>query len=212
MRRKTDKGRLPAFVPMFKETLATPAWRSMSHGARSLYLALKLRHVKNNGRIYLSQRDARVELGSGFEEIGNWFRELQHYGFIVMMLPGYLGIDGKGMSPHWRLTELPYLDDPPTRDFNRWNESKFKRHIRPARRAKKTESRTGNAVHLATEMRCTPATEMRSANANNCTGNAVHIAAPQCTALISAAAACVYRPAPARRAYPGCARHSLPVR
>jgi hypothetical protein len=71
MRRKTDKGRLPAFVPMFKETLATPAWRSMSHGARSLYLALKLRHVKNNGRIYLSQRDARVELGSGFEEIGN---------------------------------------------------------------------------------------------------------------------------------------------
>jgi hypothetical protein len=128
MSRKKDKGRLPSFVPLFKETLVTPAWRSMSHGARNLYLALKLRHVKNNGRIYLSQRDARLELGgSGFNEIGNWFRELQHYGFIVMMRPGYLGIDGKGMSPHWRLTELPYLDDPPTRDFNRWNGAKFKR-------------------------------------------------------------------------------------
>ena len=31
-------------------------------------------------------------------------------------------------------------------------------------------------------------------------------------ALISAAAGCVDRPAPARRAYPGCAPHSLPVR
>jgi hypothetical protein len=178
MSRKKDKGRLPSFVPMFKETLATPAWRSMSHGARSLYLALKLRHVKNNGRIYLSQRDARVELQSGFEEIGNWFRELQHYGFIVMMRPGCLGIDGKGLAPHWRLTELPYLEIPPTREFNRWNGAKFKRHIRLAR---KTESRTGNAEHPAPEMRSTTAPEMRSTNGKKCTGNAEHMDGLGCT-------------------------------
>ena len=43
--------------------------------------------------------------GSGFDEIGRWFRELQHYGFIVMTKLGCLGLDGKGKSPHWRLTE-----------------------------------------------------------------------------------------------------------
>jgi hypothetical protein len=158
MSRHDRKGRLPAFVPLFKDTLASPAWRAMSHGARSLYVALKLRHVKNNGRVYLSQRDARVELGSGFEEISSWFRELQHYGFIVMMRPGYLGFDGKGTSPHWRLTEIPHLNDPPTRDFNRWSGVKFKRHIRPGRKSKKNRIPLrkcgavcyGNAVHHRT--------------------------------------------------------------
>jgi hypothetical protein len=179
MSRKNDKGRLPAFVPLFKDTLITPAWRSMSHGARNLYVTLKLRHVKNNGRIYLSQRDARLELGgSGFNEIGNWFRELQHYGFIVMMRPGYLGIDGKGKSPHWRLTELPYLDDPPTRDFNRWNGAKFKRC---GRLAQKTESRTRNLVHPAPEIWSTPAPEIWSTNNDNRTRNLEHITPPGCT-------------------------------
>jgi len=87
-RRKEDKGRLPAFVPLLKETMQTRAWRALSHGARSLYVALKARYsVKshNNGRLFISHRDAREELGgSGFDEIGRWFRELQHYGFIVM--------------------------------------------------------------------------------------------------------------------------------
>jgi hypothetical protein len=32
------------FVPLLKETLAAPAWRATSHGARSLYVALKLRN------------------------------------------------------------------------------------------------------------------------------------------------------------------------
>jgi hypothetical protein len=131
MKRREDKGRLPPFVPLLKETLASPAWRAMSNGARSLYVALKLRYssgFKNNGRIYLSQRDAVKELGSGFTEIARWFRELQHYGFIVMTEPGCLGVDGKGKAPHWRLTEVGYMRDPPTRDFMRWNGGRFSKH------------------------------------------------------------------------------------
>jgi hypothetical protein len=170
MSRKKDKGRLPAFVPLFKDTLATPAWRAMSHGARSLYVALKLRHVKNNGRVYLSSRDARTELGSGLEEIGNWFRELEHYAFIVKMRPAYLGMDGKGLAPHWRLTELPYLENPPTRDFNRWNGIKYPHRKRRSSRDGNhlkvvssqfiaTESRYGKADHPDTERLITPDTE-----------------------------------------------------
>lgn len=137
MSRKNDKGRLPAFVPLFKDTLATPAWRAMSHGARSLYVQIKLRYssnFKNNGKIYLSTRDAAKELGSGLEEIGNWFRELQHYGFIVMTKSGFLGADGHGLAPHWRLTEVGYMNDPPTRDFLKWNTIKFRRRIRSTRK------------------------------------------------------------------------------
>jgi hypothetical protein len=162
---KRDKGRLQPFVPLLKETLATPAWKAMSHGARSLYVALKLRYssnFKNNGKLYLSQRDAMKEIGSGFEEIGNWFRELQHYGFAVMMQPGRLGVDGEGMAPHWRLTELGYMADPPTRDFLKWDGTKFKRRKRSSRRPRKTESRYGNAERGATEMLSTSATEMLS--------------------------------------------------
>ena len=43
-RRKQNKGRLPPFVPLIKEVLSSPAWRAMSHGARSLYTALMARY------------------------------------------------------------------------------------------------------------------------------------------------------------------------
>ena len=58
---------------------------------------------------------------SSSSEIVRWFRELQYYGFIVMQKPGGLGVYGKGQAPRWRLTELGYMKDPPTRDFMRWN-------------------------------------------------------------------------------------------
>jgi hypothetical protein len=47
-------------------TINNPAWKALSHGARSLYVALKRRYsqnLHNNGRIYLSQRRCP----------GNWF-------------------------------------------------------------------------------------------------------------------------------------------
>jgi hypothetical protein len=125
-----DKGRLAPFVPLLKDTLATPAWRAMSHGARSLYVALKARYnqqARNNGRLYLSQRKAAEEIGSDVHQVRHWFRELQHYGFIIRTAPGYLGVNGKGQAPRWRLTELGFMVEPPTRDFTRWNGSQFSR-------------------------------------------------------------------------------------
>ncbi len=123
-----DKGRLSPFVPLLKETLASPAWRAMSPSARLLYIALKQRYssnLKNNGRLYLSARVAAEELGLNKNTITRSFRELQHYGFAVMTSPGCLGVDGKGKAPHWRLPELGYMIDPPTRDFMRWDGEVF---------------------------------------------------------------------------------------
>jgi hypothetical protein len=146
-------------LPLLKETLHSPAWRALSHGARSLYVLLKERYNSkehNNGRIFLSQREAAEELGSGTEEITRWFRELQHYGFIVQTAPGCLGLDGKGKAPHWRLTELGYMRDPPTRDFLRWNGTPFGR--------RKLKPRPGK-----------PVTKW-----NKCPGKPGHTAAPPC--------------------------------
>jgi hypothetical protein len=58
-------------------------------------------------------------------EIARWFRELQHYGFIVMTRPGWLGVEGRGRAPRWRLTELGYQRKLPKRNFLRWNGVKF---------------------------------------------------------------------------------------
>jgi hypothetical protein len=134
---KHQKGRLPPFVALIKETLDAPAWRAMSHGARSLYTALKRRYnstMHNNGRLYISQRIAAQEIGSSFEQIARWFRELQYFGFIVQTKGGSLGVDGKGKAPHWRLTEVGYMRDPPTRDFMKWGGVPFEDHVRPRRK------------------------------------------------------------------------------
>jgi hypothetical protein len=80
-------------------------------------------NFKNNGKIYLSTRTAAEELGSFShrDNVRRWFRELKYYGFIDMVSPGHLGVEGKGKAPHWRLTEIGYMTEPPTRDYLRWD-------------------------------------------------------------------------------------------
>jgi hypothetical protein len=170
----------PPFVMVVRETLDAPAWRAMSHGARSLFIALKRRYnsnFHNNGKIYLSQRGASKEIGSSTEEITQWFRELQHYGFIVMTGPGYLGVEGKGKAPHWRLTDVGCMKNHPTRDFLKWDGTKFKRRARTSRR-RKTESRPAHAVHGNQHLRDTTVPEMLDSHRNKRPANAEHTATP----------------------------------
>lgn len=126
--KQRSKGSLPDFVPLFKSTMKHDAWRAASHGARSLYAALKGRHnTRLQNGVYLSTRDAVKELGSFShrDNVRRWFRELQYYGFIAMLTPGHLGVDGHGKAPHWRLTECWFSGQPPTRDFERWDGTPF---------------------------------------------------------------------------------------
>jgi hypothetical protein len=155
-RHEEKKNRLPPFVPLLVGTLDAPAWRAMSHGAQALYIALKRRYSPNNhnnGRMFLSQRQAVRELRSQHNQIARWFRELQHYGFIVMMTSGCLGVEGKGKAPHWRLTELGYQREMPTQDFLRWDGRRFK--------DQKLESRAGNPAHPVLENQHTSVPEIQ---------------------------------------------------
>ena len=126
---------LPPFVPLLVETLDSRAWKELSHGAKTLYVSLRRRVPNGRNRAYLSYRQARLEIKSSQRKIGEWFRELEHYGFIVLAQHGSLGVEGKGKAPHWRLTELGQtsrasadtLPEPPTRDFLRWGGTHFKK-------------------------------------------------------------------------------------
>jgi hypothetical protein len=124
---------------LFRETLRAPAYKQLSFGARALFTALRGRCFKNNGHVYLSQRHAEEELGhKDRHDIANWFRELQHYGFIVKTEGASLGVNGKGKAPHWRITDTPtrnasgQMDT--TKDFLRWDGVLFEPHVRPSRR------------------------------------------------------------------------------
>jgi hypothetical protein len=60
-----NKGRIPSpFVALLKPTLASPAWKAMSHGARSLYVAVKARASNDGNRVYLSYREAAKDIGA----------------------------------------------------------------------------------------------------------------------------------------------------
>jgi hypothetical protein len=134
MSKPRKKGKLPPFVPLIRRTLASPAWKQLSFGARSLYIVLRsyLRSDNlNNGKVFRSYRDAANDLGTkSIRSVQRWFRELEHYGFIVKTTGACLGVAGDGIAAHWRLTEYNSYDAKgthiaPTRDFDRWDGTLF---------------------------------------------------------------------------------------
>jgi len=102
--------------------MKTLAWNGLPHGARLHLLLLMANHNTNlQNHVFLSTRDAARKLGSNRDYVRRWFRELQHYGFIVMLNPGGPGVEGRGKAPHYRLTECWYAGQKPTRDFEGWD-------------------------------------------------------------------------------------------
>jgi hypothetical protein len=165
-RKDRSRDKLPPFVALFRETLATPAYRQLSFGARALFTALRMHCIRNNGHVYLSQRDASKELGgTQRNDIANWFRELQYYGFIVQTEAASLGVDGKGKAPHWRITDMPVRNingvelSAATKDFLRWDGVVFEPHVAPSGRwnaAKHTALKKQNpGLHVHTTVDCT---------------------------------------------------------
>jgi hypothetical protein len=122
------KSELPPFHPFFQRSWHSEIWKQVTPEARLVYLALCARYstkLRNNGKLFLSVRKASKELGFHKDVIAQALRELTFYGFIVMTNPGSLGVVGRGKSPSWRVTELPYMNEPPTYDFEQHTGEKF---------------------------------------------------------------------------------------
>ena len=112
------------------EIMDSAAWKHMSMGARSLYIAL-IKHLSfnadNNGKVFLATRKAADELGASQRVICIWFRELEHYGFIVLTEPG-----NSMRAARWRITDVGWgkLDGKPiepTKDYLKWDGVLFER-------------------------------------------------------------------------------------
>jgi hypothetical protein len=124
-KRAGKKGTLPKdqlFVLLINAFRQEPAWRDLSFGARSLYVELKALYngYNNNGRLMCSARYAAQTLGCSKNSVTGYFKELQANGFIVETQGGYLGVDGRGQGRLWRLTELGFMGDMPTKEYKNW--------------------------------------------------------------------------------------------
>src|SRR5215469_16593557 len=169
------KGRLPPFVPLLKDTIKTEAWKALSHGARSLYAVLKGRYNnKLQNSVFVSTRVAKEELGRGSRNnVLIWFRELEHYGFIVEVSPAHHGVNGQGKAPHYRLTEEWHLGKEPTRDFLRWDGSPFtEKRKRETPLKNRIRGCHGGATLVATGVPLVPNSELPASD-TGCHGGAI---------------------------------------
>jgi hypothetical protein len=110
--------------------MQSAAWKEMGMGARMLYIALIKNlsfNADNNGKIFLATRKAAVELGASQRTVCVWFRELEHFGFIVMTEPGTAM-----RAARWRITDVGWgkLDGTSierTKDYLKWSGELFER-------------------------------------------------------------------------------------
>jgi hypothetical protein len=144
------KGHIPGkWTAARHELLDAPAWKHSSFGARLLYIAL-LRNLSftayNNGNVFLATRKAAEQLGASQRVICVWFRELEHYGFIVTTKPGTIG--PKGEATRYRITDMDWgeLDGKPiraTKDYLQWTGELFEDNSRASRAKRKRLNRDG---------------------------------------------------------------------
>ncbi len=123
-RYKRHKRGTVRFVQLPEWLMASEAWATLKPGPRALYVELKRRYNgSNNGRIFLSHRDAAALLNVHRNTVGKWFAELTKRGFIWMAQPPHLGPSGIGQASLWGLSEETTDDGKPARKtFMSWRQ------------------------------------------------------------------------------------------
>jgi DNA-binding transcriptional MocR family regulator len=110
--------------------LDSKAWATMKPSPRALYLELKrLFNGSNNGKLFLSHRDAAKRLNVGRDTVAGYYDELTKRGFIVQTRGHCLGPSGVGQAATYALTESPLNNAPATKEFMRWKKQNPRRKI-----------------------------------------------------------------------------------
>lgn len=125
---KRDRKKTPRYVRLEHWLLDSSAWQSLTPQARVVYTELcKIYNGVNNGGIALSNRDAATRCNISKDTAGNCLQRLAEIGFTKVRTPGgynQKSRDGKGINKNkaseYELTEYPYLDRQPTKDFMNW--------------------------------------------------------------------------------------------
>ena len=93
----------------------------MKPGPRALYVELKRQYNgNNNGRIFLSHREAANALSIGRDTVGRHYKELVERGFLSVTRGHFLGPDGVGQAALYALTEEALDGCPATKKFMLW--------------------------------------------------------------------------------------------
>jgi hypothetical protein len=107
-------------VRLYRWMMNTPAWQSLRVGPRALLVELyNLYDGTNNGRMFLSVRDAATRLNVSPNTVSLWFRKLIDVGFIKVGQRGAFRLKVRHATS-WILTEFPVREELPTKDFVRW--------------------------------------------------------------------------------------------
>lgn len=118
------------FVALREWMMRTEAWASLKPGPRALFVELARRYTgSNNGKIYLSRRDAATALNVGRDTVANYFADLIDRGFIVITRGHCLGPEGVGQSSTYRLTYESCEGAAATKDFMAWKNQNPRRKI-----------------------------------------------------------------------------------
>jgi hypothetical protein len=123
MKRKRQRTSNP-FVMVPLAILNTPAWQEMDVYAQALWIALRRKlsyDGSNNGKVYLACRPAAKAIGAHRNTIARKYAALEHYGFLRKTTKGCLGVEGHGIAPHWRFTDLAHGTHSATRDYEKWD-------------------------------------------------------------------------------------------
>src|SRR5262249_29435398 len=114
------------FVMLPLRIVNAPAWRVMSPIARVLWIELRRKLANqgwNNGKIFLSDRDAAEAVGVNKDTIVRAYAELEDYGFLDKTSGGFLGSDGRGIATRYCFTDLAHGTHPATWDYEKWDGS-----------------------------------------------------------------------------------------
>ena len=119
---------------MIRSTMETPAWRALSPTAQALYPWLKLEWKgvdnNNNGKIYLSVRQAAERMGVSINTAAKAFHDLQAKGFIRVNKVARLGSGGNAKGHSYYLMELRHkiigkdVDKISKQIFREWREGR----------------------------------------------------------------------------------------
>jgi DNA-binding transcriptional regulator YhcF (GntR family) len=123
------------FVMLEHYLLNSPAWRSLSLAARSVFIEIARNYVPGrNGRLAMSARMLAEALPISRSTAARALRELVVKGFIEVVRPGGFNMKvGEGRATEWRLTlhKCDVTGETASRAFMRWQDGKMHFTVSP---------------------------------------------------------------------------------
>jgi hypothetical protein len=118
------------FVMLEDDLLASDAWAFLKPAAKVLFIELKRQFTgSNNGKIFISHRDAALKLGMHRNSIGGLFKQLEDVALIERTANAKIGPAGIGAATLWKIAGLPMpvvREPKEKKKFDKKNPPKFR--------------------------------------------------------------------------------------